>query len=83
MKQMLTFGDMPDGTHFQDGSGRKFIKLNLTFAHGSPFKVYRVGLGDNDEPVLPNWNDCFNAVDYQGYLAKCPDWVEFKVLSIP
>jgi hypothetical protein len=78
--QMLKFGDMPDGTHFEDGHGRKFIKLRLTFAAGGPFKCYRVVLGEDDQSKM---QDFFNAVDYQGIGGKCPDWLEFKVISIP
>ncbi len=79
--QMLKFGDMPDGTHFQEANGkRKFIKLKLTFAAGTPFKAYRVVLGEDDKPQM---QDFFNAVDYQGIGGKCPDWLEFKVISIP
>ena len=77
----MKFGDMPDGTHFQEAHGRrKFIKLKLSFAGGDPFKVYRVVLGEDDKPKM---QDFFNAVDYQGIGGKCPDWVEFEVISIP
>lgn len=84
MKQTLTFGDMPAGTHFKEmgKNPRKFIKLRQTFAGGDPFKVYRVVLGEDDKPKILDGHE-INAVDYQGYGGHCPSHVEFEVISIP
>jgi len=79
---VMTFEDIPEGAHFRElgETPRTFIKLKLTFAAGDPFKVYRIVLDENDIPQMQDW---FNAVDYQGVGAKCPDWVEFEVIDKP
>ena len=78
----MTFGDMKAGTHFVDGHDRKFIKLKLTSACGHGFRALRVWDGIFIEGI-PNSNDTFNAVDYEGIGGKCPDWVEFEILKTP
>ncbi len=79
---VMQFQDIPDGAHFRElgENPRTFIKLRLTFATGEPFKVFRVVLGEDDEPKMQDW---FNAVDYNGIGGKCPPWVEFEVIPKP
>jgi hypothetical protein len=83
--KVMEFKDIPDGVHFQElGSNpRKFIKLHSTYASGIPFKAYTIHLGENDEPVIPEWNNNFNAIDYRGVVAKCPPWAKFEVIPAP
>jgi len=83
--RIMTFGEMPDGTHFRElgKKPRRFVKIKCSYASGVPFRVYRTHLGENDEPVPINWQDNFNAVDYDGHLALCPSWAEFEVIDKP
>lgn len=70
------FGDMPWGTHFSDGR-RKFIKLQLVTASGIKQTVHRDVEGQR---VL---REEFNAIDYNGILACCPDWLDFQIIKQP
>jgi hypothetical protein len=75
------FIDIPDGSHFEDSSGRRFIKLLSKTACGVPQKSGRIVLASKYGPeslFLP-----FNAVDYNGTSGTCSDWVPFKVLRKP
>lgn len=75
-KGWTRFCDIPEGGHFQDNHGRKFIKLKLRSAMGVEFKVARVW----DELQFNNHTDTFNAVDYDGIGGKCPEWCPFKII---
>ena len=83
--RVMKFGEIPDGAHFQElrKNPRKFIKIKSSYASGVPFKVYTIGLGENDEPQIPNWDHYVNALDYNGTFGKCPDWLEFEVIDKP
>jgi hypothetical protein len=67
----MQFKDIPQGTHFQDGSGRKFIKLQEVIPSGLNRKYWFESDG---------FKDTFNAIDYDGSAAKCPDWVDFMLI---
>jgi hypothetical protein len=84
-EQVMEFQCIPDGAHFRElgKKPRTFVKIRCHYGSGVPFQVYRTHLGENDQPVPINWHDSFNAVDYQGCLAKCPPWVEFEVIPTP
>ena len=76
-KGWTRFIDIPNGAHFEDSQGRKFIKLKLESACGAPFKAGR--LWDGHQTLTEN--DIFNAVDYDGIGGKCPDWCSFKIIK--
>lgn len=79
MNEWKKFGDIPNGAHFEDGSGRKFIKLVNVTAGGIPQKFGRIVEASQYGP-----ESCFldfNAVDYEGFVGKCPEWVEFKLIK--
>ena len=69
----MKFGDMAQGTHFES-DGRKFIKLQNTVPSGRS-KIYYFKIDD--------FQDSFNAIDYNGITAKCPEWCEFLVIEHP
>lgn len=66
----MKFQDMPAGQHFTDGD-RKFIKLSPTTAGGIP---------QTHERIVQEAHLSFNAVDYKGCVASCPDWLEYKCI---
>jgi hypothetical protein len=74
------FRDIPEGAHFEDNHRRKFIKLKLQSACGHKFKALRVWDGIISVGI-PNPNDTFNAVDYDGIGGKCPEWCPFKIIK--
>ena len=68
------FANMVQRTHFSNAHGRKFIKLMTTYASGYPVKEYlTVNMEGKGNP--------FNAVDYDGIPATCPDRVPFEVIK--
>ena len=83
--RIMQFKDIPDGAHFQElgNKPRRFIKIKCSYASGAPFKVYTIHLGENDKPVIPNWQNYVNCLDYNGIFGKCPDWVEFEIIDKP
>ena len=66
---------MKAGTIFNDGS-RSFLKLKTTYASGLKMNCFH-----NCAPELGS-NLPFNAVDFEGCPAKCPDWCEFVLGKI-
>ena len=74
----MKFEDMPWGTHFEDGNGRKFIKIQTHSAFGVPFSciMHYEKYGEHPSSDLP-----FNSVDYKGSPGKCPAWLPFKILK--
>lgn len=70
----MKFGDMPDGTHFTDGT-RKFIKLQTVLPSGATQTYKRVVLYEGSESMLP-----FNCVELDGHCGYTPNHVEFELL---
>jgi len=79
--QIMKFGDMPDGTHFEElgGNGRKFIKLQSKTAAGIPNGYIRTF--PNVAPRTDQYQ--LNSVDYDGIGGLCPAWLEFRVIQKP
>lgn len=79
----VLFKDIPEGTHFQDHNGRRFIKLFTKTAAGLPQQHIRrvLEFTTSDGVTHPQWQDTYNAMDYSGISGKCPDWVEFKIIQ--
>lgn len=79
LSQYTKFSDIPDGAHFEDKNGKKFIKLISKTAFGIPQKFGRIvaqsEYGPESKLLL------FNAVDYDGIIGTCPDFVLFKILK--
>jgi hypothetical protein len=74
--KLTNFGDMPQGTHFQEANGRrKFIKLQHTLPSGLP-QIHQTIRGKD-------YITSHNAIDYDGTPAKCPDWCPFEVIDKP
>lgn len=82
---IMQFKDIPDGAHFRElgNEPRTFIKIKCSYASGIPFKVYTVHMGEDNQPVIPDWNRDLNCVDYDGIFGKCPPWVKFEVIKRP
>jgi hypothetical protein len=78
--EMMKFGDMPGGTHFTDSSsgGRKFIKIKTKVACGLHM-VCESHVKMEDGTLSSRGNH--NAIDYEGFTARCPDWVPFYVIG--
>ena len=72
------FKDIPCGSHFEDNHGRRFIKMVNKTACGIPQTFER--LVANPETNYYSNAGPFNAVDYDGFVGKCPDWVPFRVI---
>lgn len=70
--KMMTFGEMPAGTHFVDRHNRKFIKLMTVLPSGIPIEFS----GNSDGYIRK-----VNSIDYDGTPANCPDWVIFEILK--
>jgi hypothetical protein len=68
------FKDIPDGTHFEDLGGRKYIKVQTLTGSGNKQTHNRLVVGD--DTLLP-----FNSIDYEGYAARCPDLLYVKEIS--
>jgi hypothetical protein len=81
VKGWTRFCDIPNGGHFKDNAGRRFIKLVDKTACGIPQTFGRLvaksEYGPKSEPLL------FNSVDYDGYVGTCPAWVPFKIVKKP
>ena len=73
----VKFSDIPQGTWFKDGSGRKMLKLQTTNGNVT-FRSYW-GAVDNIDGTITDNGGTFNAVDDKGHRCKCPDWLEFLV----
>ena len=91
-KVIKKFGDIHQGKMFQelrDENPRKFVKLQHTLPSGIKVEYHMFAQKIQDE----RWKDeagkdldakvdrHFNAVDMNGIMATCPDWVEFEVLE--
>jgi hypothetical protein len=81
LKGWAEFKNIPAGSHFEDKDGRKFIKLVNKTAIGIPQKFGRIVEASTYGPQSSFL--AFNAVDYDGYVGNCPDWVPFKVIKKP
>jgi len=77
-KGWTRFCDIPNGAHFEDGSGRMFIKLVNKTACGIPQTFGRIVEASEHGPTSPFLD--FNAVDYEGFVGKCPEWCAFKII---
>lgn len=75
----MKFKDIPQGTHFVDDRGRRFIKLqNILPSTERPEYFMRVV--DPNGYKYPDVS--FNSIDYNGISATCPDWVDYTILII-
>lgn len=68
------FRDIPQGSHFEDKGGRRFIKVAFILPSSLKQILYREVEGHR----LP-----FNAIDYDGVPGNCPDWLPFKIIPMP
>lgn len=92
-KKVMKFGDMKQGQLFRelrDENPRSFIKLQHTLPSGFKVEYHMFGQkkqdqrwfeGDAGKDLDAKSERTFNAVDMQGIMATCPDWVEFEVLD--
>lgn len=83
---MMSVCDMHYGTHFQDGGGRKMIKLQDVLPSGLKCRWENFISGVCSDKVYteqPSGRNYINAVDYLGIACTCPDFVKFKVIKLP
>lgn len=74
--KFVKFADIPQGTWFKDGTGRKMLKLQTT--NGIVQFFYTCcHIWKND--TIHKAASYFNAVDDKGHRCQCPDWLEFLV----
>jgi hypothetical protein len=71
MGEKLTFDSLSYGTHFQDGTGRKFIKVNADAAWGNTLSYFDV----YHNKVV------FNVISYDGYPFYIPFDVKCEVIN--
>lgn len=70
----MMFRDIPDGSNFKDGNGRKYVKLQTLTASGNKQSHNRVVEGS--DTLLP-----YNSIDFDGVAASCPDFLLVEIIS--
>ena len=73
------FCDIPNGGHFSDGKDRNFIKLVNKTAGGIPQTFGRI-VSESEYGPKSGYLE-FNSIDYDGFVASCPDWAPFKIIE--
>lgn len=78
---ILKFEDIPYGSIFQEGGGRrKFIKVQDILPSGLISNNYRRVTNPDGTISAPL---PFNAVDLNtGCTANCPDWLEYEIVKM-
>lgn len=89
--KLMKFGEMRYGQWFREGGKdrRTFIKIQNILPSGIQIihksVVARDHFYDNGEKMATKGEvtSYFNAIDQDGVLACCPDWVEFEIIKSP